>query len=220
MENKNGQGIFYGVIGVATLVVAIIGATFAYFSASVTANGDDITGNTANVAGSLSLEVERVDFEPSPAPSYDDLVPAAVAETEAGWGSMLTHDCVDGDYTGCHLYKVTAGTDTDVSASVEVVVTTTANPATNWKYVVYRGTESTITSNSASLHAMNSAAYTAFSGTLDDASDEEFYVLVYLLNTSSSQNDGDTAGTTDETGTYTGTVTLKAASGNVKATFS
>ena len=34
MENKNGQGIFYGVIGVATLVVAIIGATFAYFSAS------------------------------------------------------------------------------------------------------------------------------------------------------------------------------------------
>ena len=32
MEN-NGRGIFYGVIGVATLVVAIIGATFAYFSA-------------------------------------------------------------------------------------------------------------------------------------------------------------------------------------------
>ena len=59
MENKNGQGIFYGVIGVATLVVAIIGATFAYFSASVTGNGDNIEGNTANVAGDLSLEVER-----------------------------------------------------------------------------------------------------------------------------------------------------------------
>ena len=29
-NNKNGRGIFYGVIGVATLVVAIIGATFAY----------------------------------------------------------------------------------------------------------------------------------------------------------------------------------------------
>ena len=27
MENNNGKGIFYGVIGVATLVVAIIGAT-------------------------------------------------------------------------------------------------------------------------------------------------------------------------------------------------
>ena len=39
MENNNGRGIFYGVIGVATLVVAIIGATFAYFSASITSNG-------------------------------------------------------------------------------------------------------------------------------------------------------------------------------------
>ena len=43
MENKNGNGIFLGVVSVATLVVAIIGATFAYFSASIT--GD----NTVNL---------------------------------------------------------------------------------------------------------------------------------------------------------------------------
>lgn len=35
MENRRGNEIFLGVVGVATLVVAIIGATFAYFSASV-----------------------------------------------------------------------------------------------------------------------------------------------------------------------------------------
>lgn len=34
MENKKGSGIFLGVIGVATLIVAIIGATFAFFSAN------------------------------------------------------------------------------------------------------------------------------------------------------------------------------------------
>ena len=34
MENKKGNGIFLGVIGVATLIVAIIGATFKYFSAN------------------------------------------------------------------------------------------------------------------------------------------------------------------------------------------
>lgn len=33
-ENRKGPGIFYAVIGVATLVVAIIGATFAYFTAT------------------------------------------------------------------------------------------------------------------------------------------------------------------------------------------
>lgn len=35
MENSKGRGIFLGVVSVATLIVAIIGATFAWFSASV-----------------------------------------------------------------------------------------------------------------------------------------------------------------------------------------
>ena len=56
-NNKNGRGIFYGVIGVATLVVAIIGATFAYFTASQQSNTGDITGNAASV--SFGLRVER-----------------------------------------------------------------------------------------------------------------------------------------------------------------
>ena len=34
MENKNGNGLFLGIVSVATLIVAIIGATFAYFSAN------------------------------------------------------------------------------------------------------------------------------------------------------------------------------------------
>ena len=56
MEN-NGKGIFYGVIGVATLIVAIIGATFAYFTAT-TASGQYVTG-TAATAG-LAVTVTRL----------------------------------------------------------------------------------------------------------------------------------------------------------------
>ena len=56
-QRNNGRGIFYGVIGVATLVVAIIGATFAYFTASAS-NNATITGNMATVK--LSLSVEKV----------------------------------------------------------------------------------------------------------------------------------------------------------------
>ena len=52
MENNNGKGIFYGVIGVATLVVAIIGATFAYFTATAT-NDNTIAGNAATVGLNL-----------------------------------------------------------------------------------------------------------------------------------------------------------------------
>ena len=45
-NNDNGRGIFYGVIGVATLVVAIIGATFAYFSATAVSNNAVNVGTT------------------------------------------------------------------------------------------------------------------------------------------------------------------------------
>lgn len=57
MENNNGKGIFYGVIGVATLIVAIIGATFAYFTAT-TQSGQYVTGTAATA--SLSVSVQRL----------------------------------------------------------------------------------------------------------------------------------------------------------------
>lgn len=38
MENNKGQSIFLSIVGVATLLVAIIGATFAYFSITVQGN--------------------------------------------------------------------------------------------------------------------------------------------------------------------------------------
>ena len=50
-ENNGGKGLFYGVIGVATLIVAIIGATFAWFTA--TAAGDKTTTVTS---GNLVIE--------------------------------------------------------------------------------------------------------------------------------------------------------------------
>lgn len=56
-ENRKGTGVFYAVVGVATLVVAIIGATFAYFSASAT-NDTDVTGTTAKGA-SLAIAITR-----------------------------------------------------------------------------------------------------------------------------------------------------------------
>ena len=75
-SNNNGRGIFYGVIGVATLVVAIIGATFAYFSASITRNG------IANIqATTLRLEInnEKSNFK-------NDLIPV---ETDGDNGALF-----------------------------------------------------------------------------------------------------------------------------------
>ena len=80
-NNRKGPGVFYAVVGVATLVVAIIGATFAYFSAQATATGDTITGGTNNdLASALSVTVTRVNKTPTNAASID-LVPANIDGT-------------------------------------------------------------------------------------------------------------------------------------------
>ena len=49
MEREDKKGIFFGVIGVLTLIVAIIGASFAYFSINTKSNPDAITVNAASV---------------------------------------------------------------------------------------------------------------------------------------------------------------------------
>lgn len=81
MENKRGNEIFLGVVGVATLLVAIIGATFAYFSASAVSNNDAIKVQSAN----LSLG-----FAEDPSKLSTDLIPASdrialFAGTDEDW---------------------------------------------------------------------------------------------------------------------------------------
>lgn len=48
-KKNNGKGIFYGVIAVATLIVAIIGATFAYFTAQASSSEGALAAQAAVV---------------------------------------------------------------------------------------------------------------------------------------------------------------------------
>ena len=111
-EQKNtGRGIFYGVIGVATLVVAIIGATFAYFTATAT-NATNITGNMASV--SFGLDVHKVTTADEKLggmiPMSNSMVEAAVK----GTGDTPKKDtadtqqiCVDDNGNAvCQIYKI------------------------------------------------------------------------------------------------------------------
>lgn len=108
MENNNGRGIFYGVIGVATLVVAMIGATFAYFSADISTENDPITFNSTTIELSLSQNTAGIKY---------NLIP--VDETLAGFatggyvGNKTTTtprdaNCIDDDGNEfCSVYEVT-----------------------------------------------------------------------------------------------------------------
>lgn len=238
MENK-GQGIFYGVIGVATLVVAIIGATFAYFSASASVNGNTITGGTNdNLGGALSLEITRMTnthFGVSAATSGDGLVPTNIDGTAATMGPALTAGCIDDGYTGCHVYKLEATSSAAIDHaylridSMTIALSDNASTsASDWKVVGYTTANDAVTGTptpiTGSLQSMNYTPATDEGVDLNNGAaftanqTKVFYIMVYLANdASNSQNSG---GTEDARGTYTGSVSFKGAGGGkVVATF-
>ena len=111
-QKNNGRGIFYGVIGVATLVVAIIGATFAYFTATAT-NSTNITGNMATV--SFGLDVRKVtkadETKGGMIPMSNTMVEAAINGTNPDTPKKDTDSaqqiCVDDNGNAvCQIYKI------------------------------------------------------------------------------------------------------------------
>lgn len=103
-QKNNGRGIFYGVIGVATLVVAIIGATFAYFTA--TQSNNSITGNMATIKLNLAVDKKTNAEEASGGliPMSNGMVERAVNVA----GITGKEICKDDNGNGvCQVYKIT-----------------------------------------------------------------------------------------------------------------
>lgn len=236
-ENRKGNTL-YAVLGVATLVVAIIGATFAYFSASAS-NTTEIQGGTSNV--SLDLIVKRVmfDVDEEEDTNYNNLVPAIMTISNEGIQSVLDQKCEANGYTGCHLYKITASS-TSALKSVDLLLysfnVTGATDKNVWKFVVFTGTESTtegrttytntdlVTTSAQKFEVASgttaSAGYNIYNGTDIAAGTKDFYLLVYLEDNDKVQNssEGEDAQYL-ATGTYTGSVAFVSAEGKVTANF-
>ena len=151
MENKNnGRGIFYGVIGVATLVVAIIGATFAYFTASVSTNNNAI--NVAATRVNLVISAEESNLKNNLIPvdtvkANGDPVTAFYRYPGLAKSGQGEKTCVDNAGNSiCSVYQVTVqnpvGSATqNVTGSLTVVANT---GFTNLKYAVFSGDADTV----------------------------------------------------------------------------
>ena len=102
-RKNNGRGIFYGVIGVATLVVAIIGATFAYFTAVGNVNGNNITGNMASVT--FGVTVTKMTHADE---SKGGMIPMSnVMANKAATNASTKGVCVDDNGNAvCQVYKI------------------------------------------------------------------------------------------------------------------
>ena len=70
MEREDKRGIFFGVIGVLTLIVAIIGASLAYFSINVQSRDDALTVQAATV---------KIVYNDGDALAVSNIIPASQA---------------------------------------------------------------------------------------------------------------------------------------------
>lgn len=164
MENRKGSGIFLGVVSIATLVVAIIGATFAFFSASITGEGD--IGATA-YEFSASLSISPV--YPSGSANLIPMDPdgTVIGGTPTNTTNLLyaineaESKCRDSnDFQVCAVYSATFTNNSTTAVKLNGSLVTTANNAStsgnvedatafkNLKFVELGGTKADTGNNS------------------------------------------------------------------------
>lgn len=195
MENNNGRGIFYGVMGVATLVVAIVGATFAYFAASVNGTTGAAAANSATVTGTLSITGEDKYVAP-------DLIPASKATMlasfkQTGDDSSKSGKCrgasaanTEGNYGMCSYYTFTVNNTSSVATQVYLSLKTDNNNFDDsFKYCVYEGNTTdkeaqaceTVPTDSKQFAIANLAATTG---------SKQYTIVLYYENAATDQTTG------------------------------
>ena len=201
MDETRGRDIFLGVIGVLTLIVAIVGATFAYFSTQVNSANESVNINSYQFATSLAFK------EVYPTKEHKALIPL---DSKAKNGEItyldkaLSEGCVDAKgYQVCAVYEAALTNTAD-----DVVLTPTFDVTTN-EFVnetnsnVYallaaaNGSEETPTAftynreNATNvIAAKNALTYNGQSTiTVTNGQTAKYYLILWLENLEESQPD-------------------------------
>lgn len=222
MENNNGRGIFYGVIGVATLVVAIIGATFAFFAAQTQGTNEAVATNAASVKGSLKIQEGTSYVAP-------DLIPADKATMISSFGqsgdaTANTGKCrgasaadLTANYGMCSYYTFTITNNASVAATVYLSLRTDNNtfakigegePKTQYlEYCVYEDTTTGTVTQDCKAVPDTQEQFTSIN-LAKNGGTQTYTIVLYL------RNDDDVDQTDAASGkAYTGTVLASTSDG-------
>jgi len=211
MEN-NGKGIFYGVIGVATLIVAIIGATFAFFTATAS-NAGTITGTAATAELDLSVTLASTSATGPMVPQYAEYINSATGATTS---------CVDANSnTVCKVYTVTITNKGSATAVVNGSITLTPTSSSTMTNLMWgkstAATNGFTTYDDADTDIVGPGTDGDATISLDpmggDNDSSTFYIVVFIDETDGNQN-------TTDVGGFTGTISFNSATGSgVTSTF-
>lgn len=232
----NSRKILYVTVAIAALFVAVVSGTFAYFTASAS-DTNTITGTLA--ATTLNLAVTKLTYTTTAA-NGTNLIPMDTTEY-SDLNTALASSCVDNNgYTACQVYRIaitvpanspripitgtvniTAASGSTISnltyallgpqttGTTTTAITALTTTATYYNAKVTLGNNLTFTGIDTTNNAQNGylAATTTAQATYN------YYVIVWLEDSGVAQN-------TTDSGSFTGTVNVNSASGNITATFS
>lgn len=184
--NEDRKGIFLATVGIMTIIVAIAGATYAFFAASVSNNA--ITGQSGyeDIQNALSLSVTMVSNGTGkliPQNSENDAINAAAV------GSGSSQSCIDGNgNTICKVYKITISNTKSIKLNVRGTLTITeattgSMPNLRWAMSTSSATSGFGTANEISTTSLADTSLAATSGTYT------VYVIIWIEETGSEQTD-------------------------------
>ena len=131
-DSKKGNGLFLAIVGVATLIVAIIGASFAYFSAQASSTEGAVNLSAYEFNASLSLsEVYASNNKLIPV-NPDGAVENATApnNTIMKYALNVAKSCNDSQgYRICALYQVTITNGGATALTLDGTIVTNSNTA-------------------------------------------------------------------------------------------
>lgn len=210
VESSNIKMLLFPLIIVVILIVAVVGITYAYFSATAS-NNTGVKGNTAGV--DLDLKVNRISTSASgnliPVDSdITSLTTAAKGYGNTGNTFNANLSCIDKNgYSSCQVYQIDVTNTSDVTLNLTGGVTSLSGTKTPNLACAVMASSTSVTSNSTCVGNSTIASNVRFSAN----ETKTYYIMVYINNLSNPQTDS---------GSFNGTVEFSALGGKVTATFS
>ena len=236
METRSGKGIFLIVISIITLIVAIVGATFAYFTAQL--QGDRQVEVTAyKFASTMSIN----EVVPRTGDDYNSLQPTAdfipLNDSDVISAVNTTNNCVDErGYRICKVYEVKISNSGDamkftgklevqqsgfknlkfrlLSGSVDNLTEVTGSDATA---IPEFPSTTPATLPSAAITFENGATELEVSaGTSELPTDATYYLVIWLSNNEEGVNETTNPQDAEQGAKFTGNIVFDSATGGAK----
>ena len=225
MDNNKSRGIFLGVLSVATLIVSIIGATFAWFVASGSGTTGAAQAGAANVANTLTLS-EVVDYRQNMIPVTETIMKSSYKRTEVatgkGTGRCEGYSAAGGNtvYNLCSIYQFTVSNSASIAQTIYASLTANTNTFTNLKYCIFEGEAGTSDTTKVACRNMPTEGTTdsnifseVISAKNDTTPGTHTYTLVMYIN----EAEGDQT-SADSGKAFTGTISITSSDGTNKMT--